>query len=88
MDDLDKWIISLAKQRTHSVIIALLDRAAEIESRTEAKGDERRAAVERVHRIERILVFLRSGLDDRGATDANKEVCTKIRDRLTARGAW
>ncbi len=88
MDDLDKWIISLAKHRTHSEIIALLDRAAEIESRTEAKGDERRAAVERVQRIERILHFLHHERDARGATDADKALCTEIKDRLVARGAW
>ena len=97
MDDLDEWILSLlADQESHSEMMAALDRKAGdaeraargIRKRTGVEGDRRRDALSRVERIGRILSFLHHGLDAHGATDADKALCTKIKEQLTARGVW
>ena len=96
MDDLGKWILSLADQKSHLEMFAALSRkAAEFEGianriskRTGAEGDRRHDALSRSRWLGQILFFLRTGLDAQHATDADKELCTKIKDRLAARGEW
>ena len=96
MDDLGKWILSLADQKSHLEMFAALSRkAAEFEGianriskRTGAEGDRRHDALSRVHRIGRILHFLHHERVASDATDADMALCTEIKDRLTARGAW
>lgn len=59
-----------------------------IRKRTGVEGARRFDAREQVYRIDRILHFLHHERDARGATDAEKALCTEIKDRLTARNAW
>ena len=96
MADLDEWILSLAGRENRHAMIEVLSREADaatgiargIRKRTGVEGDRRHDALSRVHRIGRILHFLHHEQDASDATDADMALCTEIKDRLAARGAW
>ena len=96
MEDLDEWILSLIDRRTRQGMIGALSREADaaagiargIRKRTGVEGDRRHDALSRVHRIGRILHFLYHEQDASDATDTDKALCTQIKERLAARGAW
>ncbi len=96
MDDLDEWILSLIDRRTRRGMREALEQEADaaagiargIRNRTGVEGPRRHDALSRVHRIGRILHFLHHEQDASDATDWDKALCTEIKDRLAARGAW
>ena len=96
MDDLDELVLSLAERESRKEMIVTLSgkgdaaesHARRFKRRTGPEGAKREEAVDRLPRIVRILYFLRYGTDSNGATDADIALCTKIKERLTARGVW
>ena len=96
MNGFDEWVLSLANRESRKEMIVTLSGKADaagsharrFRTRTGPEGARREEARARVHRIGRILFFLRYGTDSDLATDADNALCTQIKGRLTTRGVW